>query len=80
MADDTAATGDKGCVPVSVEESRAGSTPPTRSAHARGWILRRTESFSGATWGTEGEVLAPELDRYSASDEPALTPFVSKAS
>ena len=43
----TAATGDKGRVPVSVEVIEAGSSPLVENAHASVWILRRAESFSG---------------------------------
>jgi hypothetical protein len=43
----TAATGDKGRVPVLVEVSRAGSSSLAGSDDAGGWILRRAESFSG---------------------------------
>jgi len=42
-----AATADKGRVPLSIEVSRAGSTPLAGSAYAGEWILWRAESFSG---------------------------------
>jgi hypothetical protein len=42
-----AATVDKGRVPLSIEVSRAGSTPLAGSAHAGEWILWRAESFGG---------------------------------
>jgi hypothetical protein len=44
----TAATGDKGSVPVSIVVNPAGSVSLARSDDAGGWILRRAESFSGA--------------------------------
>lgn len=47
MAHNTAATGDKGRVPVSIKVSRAGSSPLIASDDAGGWILRRASSFSG---------------------------------
>ena len=35
-------------MPLSIEESRAGSSPLAESGHAVGWILRRAEPVSDA--------------------------------
>lgn len=51
-------------MPISIEASQAGSSSLIGSAHARGWILRRVTRLAEQLGFTEGEPLAPELNRY----------------